>query len=83
MVTYLLRQMIKADVEGSETLAFAVDFSRVEGDALSGVFGVEPVLSVRVSLFAVMPPCGFFFLVIEWTRSLTIVSRTLSPRQWF
>jgi len=82
-VTYLLRQIIKADVEGSETLALAVDFSRVEGEAVSGVFGVEAVLSVRLSLFTVMPPCGFFFLVIGGPRSLTIALRTLFPRQCF
>lgn len=83
MVTYLLRQIIKADVEGSDTLALAVDFSRVEGDAVSGVFGAEAVLSVRLSLFAVMPPCGFFFLVIGRMRSIRIALWTLFSRQWF
>ena len=72
MVTYLLRQMIKVDVEGSEALALAVDLSRDEGDAVSEGFGVEAVLSGRLSLFAVVPPCGFFFLVIGRRRSTSI-----------
>ena len=60
--------MIKADVEGSRTLALLVDDVALstDGDAVSGVLGVEAVLSVRLSLSAVMPLCGFFFLVISW-----------------
>lgn len=77
MVTYLLRQMIKADVEGSGILALAVDLARIEGDAVSEDFRVEAVLSERLSLFAIVPPCGFFFLVIGQTRSPSMARRTL------
>lgn len=82
MVTYLFRQMIKADVEGSETLALAVDLSRDEGDAVSEVLGVEAVLGGRSSLFAAMPPCGFFLLVIGRTRSTRATWRTFFLRRW-
>ena len=75
IVTYLLRQIIKADVAGSGNLAFVVDevgVSRAEGDAVSGVVGVDAALSVRLSLLANMPLCGFFFFVICLTRGIKV-----------
>ena len=76
IVTYLLRQIIKADVAGSGSLAFVVDevgVSRAEGDAVSGVVGVDAALSVRLSLLANMPLCGFFFFVICLKRGTKVL----------
>ena len=65
-VAYLLRHMIKADVDGSELLGLCevVGLAGIEGDAVSGVLEVEAEFSVRSSLAEPEPLCAFFFLVM-------------------
>ena len=41
-----------------------IGLSKLDEEAVSGVLGVEAVLSVRVSLLGSMPVRGFFFLVM-------------------
>ena len=73
---YLLRHMMRADVDGSAgfaLLVYAVGLSGMakDGDSVDGLLGFKGTLSVVLSLPATILARGFFFLVIVLNRTRT------------